>query len=329
MRFQQGLQIKLQEHYRRVNMAEGQSFGAEVRYLCEFIATTPALRLEMEVIQRSEPDFDPVAWLGGAVGQGRVGVTWPETSASRLKGCWHVVRSWQDDNAWSRAAGLYFHGGGREVSPRLRKAASEFVEPICHYLIERLGEASDVLYILERYCRRTAWFTRLELFEHYQNDTAHGEEIYDSDLRRFLFEEGIDFPYPKPRSASGEADLVANLENGDDPLICEVKLFDGGSYGRPYLAKGFNQAISYARDYGKHVAYLVIFNLTDKLLRLPSDGSVTEKPPRIEEGGVTVYLVEVHALPVASASTRGRAQTYEVTREQLVAEPEQGDPLEG
>jgi hypothetical protein len=105
------------------------------------------------------------------------------------------------------------------------------------YLQEQLGAASDVLYLLERYVRRVEWFDRARLWEEYHRDKVRGEALYDRDLRRFLFEQGIDYPFSRPASASGEADIIADLST-DDPLVCEVKLFNAGSYGRSYIGKG-------------------------------------------------------------------------------------------
>ncbi|MGW5277469.1 helicase associated domain-containing protein [Streptomyces sp. NPDC004044] len=34
-----------------------------------------------------------------------------------------------------------------------------------------------------------------------------------------------------------------------------------------------HQIIKYAHDYGQHTAYRVIYNITDKLLELPADGT--------------------------------------------------------
>jgi hypothetical protein len=202
-----------------------------------------------------------------------------------------------------------------------RTATESVVEPLIDYLQERIGEASDVLYLLERYVRRVEWFEQDRLWAAYQADRAHGEAIYDSDLRRFLFDQGIDYPFSQPRSASGQSDVVGNLES-DDPLVCEVKLYDGDSYGRPYLAKGVQQGASYARDYGKTIAHLVIFNLSTKMLKLPSDSDPKEWPPRVDIAGVNVFLVQVRALPQASASTRGAAEVVTVTRDDLLQSSE-------
>jgi len=60
-------------------------------------------------------------------------------------------------------------------------------------------------------------------------------------LRRFLFEQGIDYPFSQPRSASGQSDVVAMVDE-DDPLICEVKLYNGRNSSKRYVAKGVQQA---------------------------------------------------------------------------------------
>jgi len=204
----------------------------------------------------------------------------------------------------------------------MRIATERVVEPLIEYLQERIGETSDVLYLLERYVRRVEWFEQDRLWAAYDADTAHGEATYDKDLRRFLFEQGIDFPFSQPKSASGETDVVANLDE-DDPLVCEMKLYDGEKYSKAYVAKGVHQAVSYARDYGKTSAYLVIVNLSKRHLKLPSDGEANEWPPRIDVGGVTVFLVQVRALPQPSASNRGKAEVVSVSKDDLLSTPEE------
>jgi hypothetical protein len=202
-----------------------------------------------------------------------------------------------------------------------RTATEAVVEPFIEYLQERIGQASDVLYLLERYVRRVEWFEQERLWQAYQADTRHGEDVYDKDLRGFLFDQGIDFPFSQPKSASGLSDVVANVES-DDPLVCEVKLYDGESYSKAYLAKGVQQVTNYARDYGKTMAYLTIINLTPKMLKLPTDGGPKEWPPRIDVAGVTVFLVHVRGLPQASASTRGAADVVTLSKDDLLRREE-------
>lgn len=56
-------------------------------------------------------------------------------------------------------------------------------------------------------------------------DSRKAEEVYDVHLRRFLFAEGINLPFAQAKSASGESDVLTDLDT-DDPLVCEVKIFD-------------------------------------------------------------------------------------------------------
>jgi hypothetical protein len=154
-----------------------------------------------------------------------------------------------------------------------------------------------------------------------KKDTARGESIYDADLREFLFDQGIDYPFSQPRSGSGEADVIANLESFD-PLVCEVKLFDATRYGKSYLARGVQQAAAYARDYGKTSAQLVVINLSTKHIDFPSDLDQSYWPPRIQVGGITVFLVQVRAQPLPSASRRGAAEVVTITADELVRSSE-------
>jgi hypothetical protein len=83
-------------------------------------------------------------------------------------------------------------------------------------------------------------------------------------------------PFSQAKSASGESDVLTDLDT-DDPLVCEVKIYGAGRTKRS-LAGGVHQAISYASDYGKLVAYLVIINLSGKPLSMPSDDVPRRRP---------------------------------------------------
>src|SRR5262249_47550525 len=123
----------------------------------------------------------------------------------------------------------------RNLDALCRTATETVVEPLIEWLQEEIGKSSDVLYLLERYVRRVEWFERARLWQTYEAATRR-EDVYDRDLRAFLFDQGIDYPFSQPRSASGEADVVAGTDS-DDPLVCEVKLYDGESYNKAYIGK--------------------------------------------------------------------------------------------
>ncbi|MGW0315126.1 hypothetical protein [Streptomyces flavidovirens] len=131
------------------------------------------------------------------------------------------------------------------------------------------------------YRTRIEWFDREEQYARFEADRANGEEVYNLDLQRFLFLEGDHITHAKPRSASGEADLIGDLD-GRDPLVCDGKIFDGKGRGKGVLVKGLHQVVKYAHDYGQHTAYLVIYNISDKILELPTDGTPGAWPPYTE-----------------------------------------------
>jgi hypothetical protein len=314
MKYRQALQVRLQERYRRLYKAAWMSYHNEAAYLIEFIRSTPALQSLVEDLERSLPELDPEKWASDHFSWQEMEL--PPIEKGRAKLAWHKLQQW---SVQPQAAAMFGHqfDHDADLPQGARIATEQIVEPLIEYLQEHLGEAADVLYLLERYVRRIEWFEKERLWAAYEADTRRGEAIYDEDLRKFLFEQGIDQPFSQPRSVSGEADIVAELPT-DDPLVCEVKLFDGASYSKAYVAKGFRQAVQYAHDYVKTTAYLVVFNVSNKGLEFPTDADSKEWPPRVECEGVTVFLVRVRARPQPSASKQPKAPMVTIAREDLV-----------
>jgi len=314
VKYQQASQVRLQERYRRLYKAHYRTYHNEAGYLISFIRKTPALRFIIEGVERF--DLDVEAWKSEHLG--RHNLSLPPTEIGRAKLAWFLLNRWaltQD------SAAMFGHtlDMGANLPEGARLSTEQFVEPLIEYLQERLGEATDVLYLLERYVHRVEWFRKETLFEQYTADTARGEALYDTDLREFLFEQGIDFPFSQPKSASGQADIVSDLSS-DDPLVCEVKLFDADSRNKAYVAQGFRQAVQYAADFAQTTAYLVVFNMSDTHLELPTDAEPGEWPPRIEHQGVTTFIVRIRAKPQLSASRQPKAKTVSISREDLVDE---------
>jgi hypothetical protein len=66
------------------------------------------------------------------------------------------------------------------------------------------------------------------------------------------------------------------------------------------------------------VAYLVIFNLTNRLLQMPTDGKPGDWPAYIDSNGVRVHFVVIRALPPATtASKAGKAPVVTLNRDNL------------
>jgi len=315
MRFQESLQVQLRNRYRRLYKSDYGSYASELRYMRTWLDAQPALKAIISAIERSEPDLDADDWYGAL--ERHSGIDWPNSETGRAKVVWRVLVRLAEGELEAHDVGWTF-SSETNANDAVRDFTDSAVEAFIEYLEQRLAAESDMLYVLERYRRRVLWFEQERLWRSYETDTAHGEAIYDSDLRRFLFEQGVDYPYSQPLGPSGRVDIIAEADT-DDPLTCEVKLFDSGSYGPAYLAKGVNQARRYAEDYGKTECYLVVFNLVDRPLDFPSDDESKDWPPRLHVGDVTVFLIVVQARPLPAASGGGRLEPITISRGQLVS----------
>lgn len=314
MRFQEALQARLRERFRQLYKSDHHSWGTNVKYFLDWARSTPALASLLDSIERAEPSLDPATWRQTDVGH--QGVRWPETEVGRAK-----VVLWMLDRAAANPDDAYMNAhdfsSERNFDAMLRDFNDVAVEPLIDHLEERLAAETDLLYVLERYRRQVLWFDQGRLWSQFEADRAHGEAIYDEDLRRFLFEQGVDFPFSQPEGPSGKPDLLI-VDKTDDPIPLEVKLFDGESYGVSHLAKGLGQALRYAEDYGHRDAYLVVFNLTDRTIEISSDEPGSGWPPRFNVEGRTVFVVVVQAAPRPKASAAGKAKVTRVGRVDLI-----------
>jgi hypothetical protein len=314
VRYERDLQVKLRERYRRLFKTDSQTaFIREMSYFRTFLLGSPVLKAIIENIATSQPELDPDQWVKEHPSRGNY--DWPTSESGRAKVVWHLMSRIADGEDPFQIA--FQFSMEKKFSAMLRDFTEHAVEPFVEYLEERIGSESELLYILERFTRRLELFDQDELYRAYERDTKRGEAGYDHYFRRFLFDQGIDYPFSQPQSASGRADVVSGIES-DDPLVSEVKLYDGDQYGVPYMAKGFQQALSYAHDYSKTVAHLIVINLSEHGLQFPSDEPPGIWPPRLHVEGVTVYIVTARAKPLPSASNRGTSSPKIVTREQLV-----------
>jgi len=292
------------------------TYAHELSLICDWIRGQPALRSLIAEVASAEQDVDAGEWIKSLQGHGNL--EWPTTTeAGRARLIWELL---QEMTGLGDRATLHFQhtvSNASDLNDAARDVTETLVEPLFDYLAERIGNESSVLYLIERYVRRVEWFDRADLYERYVANTRQGEKVYDDDLRRFLFDQGINMPFSQAKSAAGLSDVVGELDT-DDPLICEVKLFDTENHPKRGIGSGVNQVLQYAHDYRKNAAYLVIINLSGRALELPTDGDEKAWPRYIDLEGVRVHLVVIRALPVESASKLGKAQPVTVTKQDLV-----------
>jgi hypothetical protein len=320
VRYQQDLQVALRDRYRRLVVAGHTTLGQEIQLVADWVANQPALRGILEEAERAEPGLDFDTWEKTLTVSPIF--SWAsQTEEGRATLAWKLLRCIADNPADTARDAVLGYASRitrtRSVDDDARAFVQMVFSPVFDFLAEQIGTQGSVLYVLERYVRRVEWFERDDLYQRYQADRQNGEAVYDLDLRKFLFSEGINMPFSQAKSASGLSDVLTDLDTGD-PFIGEVKLFDADNHRKRELATGVNQAAQYAQDWGKNTGYLVIINLSGRPLELPNDGPEGAWPPWLDLGGVRVYLIAVRALPTPTASQQGKPRTVSVTREDLI-----------
>ena len=78
-----------------------------------------------------------------------------------------------------------------------------------------------------------------------------------------------------------------------------------------------HQATSYAQDYAKNSAYLVVINLAGQPLEFAAPAEAKTWPPYIDVGEVRVFLISIRALPTVTASKLGKAKPTVITIDDL------------
>lgn len=335
MYFQQRLGERLRERRDRLHANPfRRTYQHDLASLVEFIDGTPYLRTLVLDLELQPSEFSESAWVARLRRGERLDQLGGEATTTRM--CLAVMRrciehedprpfgwlirpqKWVDINPRAPLKGMG-QNADRDDQAGLRGFTEGFVDRVVNYLLDRIEAGSNVLYLLEKYKRRVEWFRRPDLLARISEDTRRSEAMVDADLREFLFEQGIEYPFSTPQSPSGRADIIADFGDGE-PIPLEVKLFDPSrGYGRDYVRQGFRQAHDYAADYLQSAGYLVVFNCTLQPLEVRSSVPKREWPPRITVGHRTVFVVVVDlAADNATASKRPPLKPYVVDEEFLV-----------
>jgi hypothetical protein len=197
---------------------------------------------------------------------------------------------------------------GTEVS--LDKFTKMFVYPVYDHLVSQVQASVGIVYTLLRYKRWAEWFKASALRGIYQD---HGERGLDHNLRQFLFESGIDYPFSEPYSPGGRVDIVAQLDS-DDPLVLEAKVWDSeNGYREDRVRDGLRQVMDYADKYGRDRGYVVVFSLDREPLAFIGDPGTHDWPSRLEHGGKTYYFISIEiAEQLEPVSQRARGKPVQV-----------------
>lgn len=195
-----------------------------------------------------------------------------------------------------------------------REVLHVFFTPLYKYIREKSVSIDSFQFLLLRFKLKSEWFARESLFNLYQQDMSKGESILDNQLRAYLFDQGINFPFSKPSSPSGEVDVLSIIEQKPIPL--EIKLFDGENRSKSHIRQGLIQALSYASDYGEPSGYLVIFNVSkfNLIFRLSSK----DVPQRLGIGDKTIYFFIINLFTPEEPASRRNLELYAIDEEYLL-----------
>lgn len=223
-----------------------------------------------------------------------------------------------DDKAESTPIEYFFRiMGGRNFEDGKKEFFENYIEPIIRFLHDHLDEGNSVLYLLEKYKKRVEWFMKDTLLLKYRSVAGNYEQVFEDDLRIFLFDQGIDYPFSTPKSASGRADIVGLIDT-KNPLIIEIKIYDTSkSYKKNRIISGFSQIVKYTNDYNKNVGYLVVFNIDNVEIQIDSEDSDNTFPNRIIFDNKTYYIVFVNLNIDSTASKVGTLKVETLTKEEL------------
>ena len=252
----------------------------------------------------TDVDFDEwVGELGPAYG---MGAQFPQTELGKAKVCLGILRHCVDKDTNSGAlgwAGVF--SAKSNFNEKLSEFTSAVIDPFFNFLDDQVDEVSNVLYMIERFKLKAEWFKRFEFYSLYENDTSAGERNLDKELRSYLFDGGIDYPFSEPVSPSGKADIVAML-GSEDPLVLEVKVFDPSrNRNKAHIRQGFHQVFKYASDYNQDTGYLVIFNCSKNPLVVSHNETPNpEFPTRIFYASKSFFIIPIDINPVAASASK-------------------------
>jgi hypothetical protein len=318
---QKKLRSDLQTRKNRVLRANDSTFALELKGFFDFLNSKPILKGLREELDLGRPVFtnDNVLEIGPNI---------PGLEIPRLKHCLGILDYCAGIEEETELENFlvqlcYNISENIDIKESLNLFRDIFFLPFYEYLDEHVEDYGIVLYLLHRFKFRTETFDRDYMQKLYESDPKRSESLLDKEVRKFLFDQGLDYPLSTPLSPSGRSDIVADLHT-EDPLVLEVKILDldRNGYDKSYIRQGFKQIFDYANDYNKSVGYLLIFNASEVDLTF---NLKNKSETRIELGGKTFHIVVVNIYPETTPSSKkGKLKPYMIEESFLVSRGESG-----
>jgi hypothetical protein len=314
--FIRDLRERLEKRVRRLNAATPEQFIDDLKRFLHFLMSTAALSEITRQLERTHPNC--VSLAGAVFNKGHYPGSSYEANAATALG---VLRG-----LVGRTFPNYLNIGpiepGRDVTTKLDELKKLYLEPLCDYLDEHLGDWDFIASSLIRYKYSCEWFRRENLYQLWNENKQRGERLLTNDMYEYLYERGIEF-HVEPRAVSGRPDIVS------DTFVAEAKIFNPAEgHDVSYLKQGFRQIYQYTCDYNRAAGHLVIFNTSDRILTFALSQS-GEPLQRIVFSQKTIFFLVIDIFPHAEPASRRLApQSVHVVEKDIVeamALPPQSD----
>jgi hypothetical protein len=285
---------------------------SNLKIFFEFLDSDVLLKSIKQELMDNLPDAKPMIdkWSGNRQ------ITLPASYLEKVKTCFAFL-VYSIENNYDPWGLMVMISREEDINMLTTEAMHEFFDPVAKYFEEKITAIDSFQYLLIRFKAQTEWFERENLLSRYSKDTGKGESVLDLSLREYLFNQGVDFPFSKPSSPSGEVDVLSIVKQKPIPL--EVKVFDNEGRTQAHVKQGVVQAFCYAKDYGETCAYLVVFNVSDRevLFKLSS----LDVPQRIVIGDKTIYIFVINLFNFKDTASKRKIEPA-IIEEKYLLEPE-------
>lgn len=310
MYYNHNLRTDLQEWKHRLVRADHNQFGNQFKFFIDFIEhnkITSGLLHEITSLYKYENSF--FEELDESERYFDIEFKNTEQQASYY---YQFIKYVSSVSTITKVHENFYYGIG-EYGKQADVIIENIVTPIIYYFHDKLDKSNSIIYLLEKYKRRVEWFTKSKLIEKYKKASKEYEDILEEDLRLFLFDQGIDYPFSTPKSASGRTDIVGSIET-ENPLIVEIKILDKEKkYGINRIKSGFHQIVKYTEDYSKDVGYLVLYNFDKIRYDFKFNENSNIFPPRLIFNNKVYYFIIIDMYDGETASKLGDMEKKEVT----------------
>lgn len=317
MYYNHNLRVNLKEWRNRVMKSSYDQFNNTHKYFFDKVRNTSALLAIL-----SESNYTPTDTAFLELNPDQLDSIIFENEEEEALYKFHLIEYFLSKPSANPQGMLWEFCSASNNDERVTQYVEFMIDPIVNYLNDVLDESSSVLFLLEKYKLRSEWFFKQKLNELYTSNSKTGENKLEDDLRLFLFDQGIEFPFSTPLSASGRADVVSMLHT-EDPLVLEIKITDEKkSYGINRIKGGFAQVVKYADDYHKNIGYLVIFNFDAIKFEFTGTEKDNTWPQRVNFRNKIFYIIFIDLHTGESASKAGGIKKKTIPVNELTTDVE-------